>query len=192
MEERRELLDLLNKLTSDTLIMRLIDGGRHWVVSVLDAAPRPLSLESRPSGTNLISSLISSPHAIRIQFVPGAGSQTWRDSSDDGFLNDDGTPGRGTGSSVWLDRLNVTEINPIEIILGHELIHTHRMATGTDTGRIQPERIDVRMEGMNARTIIEELYVIGIRTSFTNRPITTENRLRIEQGIEEANVYEYD
>jgi len=161
--------------------MTQIDGSRHWVVSIAEGgrAANP----ARPEGTALIRALISNPHTVRVQFTTANPSHA-SESGPGAFVNSDGTPGSGSSADVFINRSEATAADPLRIILGHELIHAHRFMTGTDVGFGVTTTWTSPTTGITYRNIErEELYVIGVLTPSRNRPITTENRLRREQGV---------
>jgi hypothetical protein len=183
-KEMLQILNALQNITDHTLTLKKISPTYAKVIIGDIAHDRP----TRPAGNALIRYLCSNEHSVKIKFgTDGKGCYAVEDNPARAYMYADGTPGLGSGSTVFLDRTQVEKVGvPLGILLGHELVHASRWMSATDVG---DEWITYLVDGVTMVTYAEELYVVGIVTPSNYKPITTENELRKEQGLEARKEY---
>lgn len=127
-------------------------------------------------GTNLIRKLVSNENTVEINITKGNTKET---PTGEGYkLNEDGSPGAGSGTIIKFNPNSKTKAldtegnrgMPSEIALGHELLHAEKNADGTVNENIKSTIRDP--DNRNYTLPIDELEVR-----------IEENKLRKEQNV---------
>jgi RHS repeat-associated protein len=184
-KERQAILKHLQKLTGDNLKVNFF--GTVYIAK----KGKP---ETLPVGTQLVSSLIKGSKSVRIKIgQEGSGSALVPDKGYD-------TPG-GAGSQISLDISQKANMRveseagvqsmkdtPMEITLGHELVHAERAMTGAarsyEENEVNLEKFSYTRGKFKSRfeevVLLEELETIGLKGDHR----FTENKLRKEHKLD--------
>jgi RHS repeat-associated protein len=170
---KKQALSDLQKLTNDKLV--LLDNGQVKILLSNNIENNNKNLET---GTNLVSSLISSDKVITIEETSG-GNSTSALNDNDANATSKGN-GKGSGSNIeYNPNANGSYIvnedgstgRPAVIGLAHELVHAERNKDGVRDMSIDPNKTDPDT---------------GAKGVLTNNEITVrikDSQIRKEQGV---------
>ncbi len=158
-----------------------LDGDEKFRKETIKALD---DIKKTPTGKDLLGSIEKSGKTVTIK--PTTGGNTCSCSNSNCFANADGTPGKGTGSTIEFnpDRKKIGdqkwETRPPAIGLAHELIHAEHGATGTMARGDAPN--DNKPDPTDPTKIQqykrEEVGTVGVLAK--DNPAYTENKIRSE------------
>ena len=191
-EERMKMLSYLQKLTNDNLIVNKKTGevtieGKRW-------GNRHKKLNV---GTSLLRDVISNKHTTRMQigeekdrnrYHPTYRKDASNGKGTDGYINLN--PSQSVDAKVQdpKTRKTIEENMPMEMIVGHELIHANSAMNGNaksedDVSSYSYRDVDGEMYRVQEST--DELETVGLK----GNKKYTENKLRQEHGLYKRVVY---
>jgi type VI secretion system secreted protein VgrG len=162
----------------------VIKGSEEYQKKVLDDLGR---INKTPTGEDLLKSIDGSGKTVAIQEGNSKKKgNSERGDNDNGFFNDDGSPGMGTDSTVNYnpDKEKVSDdpwgTRPPAVGLAHELIHAEQDAKGTTSkGETDnDQKKDPVDTTKNTKTDKYETETVGIPPNDTRDH--TENKIRSE------------
>ena len=192
-EERREIFGYLQSLTRDTLKLMLDEDYNWWVYYESNDG------NAKETGTKLIRELVQNKHTATIQMYNGEDGTIIKAVSTEDAMN----PQKGSDVNIFLTTKNEyayvegmeKEIIPMQIKLGHELVHAIRYMKGQRIDK-NHSKVSYGVYFYNRRgnefvgyDLREELETVGIsyidhlgRIVKASNYAYTENALRSEQG----------
>ena len=191
-EERMKMLSYLQKLTNDNLIVNKKTGevtieGKRW-------GNRHKKLNV---GTSLLRDVISNKHTTRMQigeekdrnrYHPTYRKDASNGKGTDGYINLN--PSQSVDAKVQDPKTEKTieENMPMEMIVGHELIHANSAMNGNAKSEDYVSSYsyrDVDGEMYRVQESTDELETVGLK----GNKKYTENKLRQEHGLYKRVVY---